>query len=174
MAGAGGPSFMSDRKAAFLWSGGDKLGWWWFWQDPCWSLLTGWGVRPGPGLGMCRGGGHHKIDSVPIFTLSHENLVPDKLEHWMSLAVPHILPAWCLTRILVCLDLPGDVEFSTAQFFPTCRNKTCPSLAPKPGMQQSCGEKAMSGAIWFIWNFARTEMQTKIEDQRSWSRFFLI
>ena len=50
MAGAGEPNFMSVRKAAFLWSGGDELGWWWFWQDPCWSLLTGWGVRPGPFL----------------------------------------------------------------------------------------------------------------------------
>ena len=46
-------------------------------------------MRPGAGLGMrvcvyVLGGGHHKIDSVLIFTLPHENWVPDELEHWMS------------------------------------------------------------------------------------------
>ena len=141
MAGAGGPSFTSDRKAAFLLSGGDELGCWWFWQDPCWSLLTSWGVRPGHGLGMLVGGGqgHHKIDSVPIFTLSHENLVPDKLEHWMSLAVPHILPAWCLTRILVwtCLvtwNFPQHNFFPLAETRPVLawrQNPVCSSLVAK-------------------------------------------
>ena len=46
-----------------------------------WDRELGWGCVF---VCVCWGGGHHKIDSVLIFTLPHENWVPDELEHWMS------------------------------------------------------------------------------------------